>query len=119
LTQVPKAGSGLSNIVQYFTYDATWAKIKTYKDGNGNIYTYAYDPTLGNLLSLTKPTVSAGTPVQQWTYNARGQALTYTDETSIVTKFTYDTSTEKLLTQIVDYHTGSGHLNLTTSYGYR
>jgi RHS repeat-associated protein len=118
ITLVPKSGSGLSNTVWTFTYDPTWAKVKTFKDANSNTFTYAYDPSTGNKLSLTKPTISGMTPVQQWTYNTRGQIVTFTEETGIVTQYNYDTISEKVLSQIVDYNTGSGHFNLTTSYGY-
>ncbi len=56
-------------------------------------------------------------PIVTFTYNGRGQVLTRTDETGIVTKYTFDTLTEKLLSKIVDFGT-SPHLNLTSQYGY-
>lgn len=117
-TQVPKPGSGLANIVETFTYDPLWAKVKTYKDGRLNTTTYTYDVTLGNLLTIQRPVVGGLTPTVTMTWNARGQMLTRTDETNIVTKFTYDVTTESLTTQVVDYFAGGGHLNLTTSFGY-
>lgn len=115
---MPKAGSGLSNIQEVFTYDANWAKVKTYKDGRNNTTTYTYDVTLGNLLTIQRPVVGGLTPTVTMTYNARGQMLTRTDETSIVTKLNYDATTEKLTSMVQDYNAGSGHLNLTTSFGY-
>jgi RHS repeat-associated protein len=59
------------------------------------------------------------TPTKTYTYNTHGQVLTYTDETGVITKNTYDTagSTEKLLTSVLDFGT-TPHLNLTTTYGY-
>jgi RHS repeat-associated protein len=117
-TLVPKSGSGLSNVVNTSTYDPTWAKLKTFKDGNLNTTTYSYDPTTGNLLTIQRPAVGGSTPTVTFTYNARGQVATKTDETNIVTKFTYDVSTEKLLSVVLDYSTLTGHLNLTTQYGY-
>lgn len=118
ITSIPKSGSGLSNIVNSFTYDTTWTKkIKTKVDGRGNTTTFNYDASTGNLLSVVKPTVGGLTPQVTYTYNARGQMLTMTDETGIVTKFTYDTTYEKMLTSVVDFGT-TPHLNLTTSYGY-
>ena len=33
-TWIPKSGSGLANVVNTFTYDPTWAKVKTAKDGH-------------------------------------------------------------------------------------
>lgn len=117
-TKVPKPGSGLANIVETFTYDPLWAKVKTYKDGRLNTTTYTYDVTLGNLLTIQRPVVGGLTPTVTMTWNARGQMLTRTDETNIVTKFTYDVTTESLTSQVVDYFAGGGHLNLTTSFGY-
>jgi len=117
-TFVPKSGSGLSNIQFTYTYDATWAKLKTVLDGNGNTTTYGYDVANGNLLTVTKPMVGGFTPVRTMTYNARGQILTITDETGIVTKMTYDATFEKLTSVIADFNAGGGHLNLTTSFAY-
>ncbi|MBP9811354.1 hypothetical protein KBF38_23810 [bacterium] len=117
-TFVPKSGSGLSNIQFTYTYDSTWAKLKTVLDGNGNTTTYGYDVANGNLLTITKPTVGGFTPVRTMTYNGRGQVLTVTDETGIVTKMTYDATFEKLTSVIADFNAGGGHLNLTTSFGY-
>lgn len=117
-TWVPKPGSGLSNIQCTFTYDTTWAKLKTVLDGNGKTYTYGYDPANGNLLTITKPTVGGFTPQITMTYNGRGQLLTMTDETGIVSKLNYDASTEKLTSVVGDFNAGVGHLNLTTSLGY-
>jgi RHS repeat-associated protein len=117
-TFVAKPGSGLSNIQISFTYDATWAKVKTAVDANGNTTTFGYDVANGNLLTVTRPVVGGLTPVVTNTYNSRGQILTTTDETGIVTKFTYDASTEKLTSLVVDYSIGGGHLNLTSSFGY-
>lgn len=120
LTQViahPKPGSPLSNITNSYTYDSTWNKVKTAIDGRGNSTTWNYDPSNGNLLNIQYPQVGGLTPQVSWTYNSRGQTLTKTDETGIVTQFTYDGSTEKLLTIVHDYGT-SPKLNLTTSLGY-
>lgn len=116
ITLVPKAGSGLGNIVRTLAYHATWAKVITDQDGRGNTTSYSYDPATGNLLTIQRPVVGGLTPTVTMTWNGRGQMLTRTDETSIVTQWTYDAATEKLLTQVVD--SGVGRLNLTTSYGY-
>jgi YD repeat-containing protein len=126
-TKVGKPGSGLT-VVNVRTYDSTYNKVSSLVDGNqyasgsGQLWAISYDPATGNPLSCTSPTVSGsppsgGTPQISWTYNSRGQVLTRTDETGIVTKFSYDTSTEELLSVIVDYGT-SPHLNLSLSIGY-
>jgi YD repeat-containing protein len=58
------------------------------------------------------------TPTVTMTWNARGQMLTYEDETGIVTQFNYDATTEKMTSVVFDYYSGMGHLNLTASFGY-
>lgn len=116
VTKVAKSGSGLANIQLVNTYDPLWNKVATAQDGNGNITTNSYDPMTGNLLTIQRPVVGGLTPTVTNTWNARGQLLTSSDETSIVTQLTYDAPTEKLLTRVVDF--GVGRLNLTTSYGY-
>jgi len=116
ITQVPKPGSGLSNLVRTFTYHATWAKALTEIDRRGNTTTFSYDPATGNLLTVKRPVIGGLTPTVTLTYNSRGQILTNTDETGVVTQSTFDTVTEKMLTQVVD--PGTGRLNITTSFGF-
>ncbi len=116
-TKVPKSGSGLSNIVSTWTYDATYNKKHTLLDPRSNTWTWNYDPATGNLLSFVKPIVGGQTPQESWTYNSRGQMLTLTDETSVVTQFNYDVATEKLTSVVADFGIAP-HLNLTTSFGY-
>ncbi|MDP3506446.1 MAG: RHS repeat-associated core domain-containing protein [Candidatus Melainabacteria bacterium] len=116
-TSVAKSGSGLSDIVETFTYDSTWAKMETSEDGNGNTTTYTYDGTYGNLLTIERPVIASVTPTVTMTWNTRGQMLTREDETGVVTKFVYDATYEKMTSVIVDYNV-SGHLNLTTSFGH-
>lgn len=117
-TYIAKAGSGLANIVNQFTYHGTFNKVATWTDGRSNVTTYTYDSLTGKLLTIQKPQVGSPpqTPTVTFTWNSRGQKLTQTDETGIVTQFGYDTTTEKLTSKIVDY--GTGRLNLTNSYGY-
>ncbi|MFA7337094.1 MAG: RHS repeat-associated core domain-containing protein [Candidatus Obscuribacterales bacterium] len=117
ITSVAKSGSGLANIVENMTYDTTWAKLKTYQDGRGNTTTNSYDAATGNLLTIQRPMVGGQTPTVTMTYNGRGQMLTRTDETSIVTQFNYDATTEKLTSMVIDFGV-SPHLNLSTSFGY-
>lgn len=116
VTYVAKAGSGLSNIVKSFTYDPTWAKVKNYVDGRGNTTINSYDAATGNLLTIQRPVIGGSTPTVTMTWNSRGQMLTKTDETGIVTKQTFDAVTEKLLSRVVDF--GAGRLNLTTSFSF-
>lgn len=115
-TAIAKSGSGLSDIVNTFTYNSTWNKVATAKDGLNRTTTYTYDGTKGYLTKIEKPAVGGSTPTINMTYNSRGQLLTHTDETGIVTKFNYDSTTEKLTSFVEDE--GTGRLNLTTSYGH-
>lgn len=95
-TSIAKPGSSLANVVKTYTYDPTWAKIKTFKDGRSNTTTYTYDPTFGTLLTVEKPVVGGVTPTTTYTYNARGQVISFVDETGIQSQNTYDGTSEKL-----------------------
>lgn len=117
ITWKAKPGSPLLDLTNSFTYDPAWNKVATIVDGLGRTTTYIYDPANGNLININYPLVGGQLPQETFTYNVRGQLLTYTDETGIVTKNTYDVTTEKLLTTVVDFGT-SPHLNLTVQYGY-
>ncbi len=115
-TWIGKPGSGLTDVVQTFTYDPLWNKVETAEDGRGNTTTNTYDVTQGTLLTIERPVVNAQTPTVTFTYNARGQILTRTDETGIVDFFVYDSGTEVLLSWTRDY--GMGLLNLVTAFDY-
>jgi YD repeat-containing protein len=116
VTATPKPTSALSPITNVFTYDPMWNKVKTSKDGNGNVTTFTFDPTSSRLTNVTYPAVAAGTAQVNMTYNGIGQLLTLTDPTNVKTAFTYDGTTKNLLTQVVDATTGG--LNLTTTLTY-
>lgn len=115
-TYVAKSGSGLSNIVQSYTYHSTFNLVTQHTDGRSNQTNFTYDGTTGNLLTIQQPVIGGQTPTTTFTWNSRGQMLTRTDQTGIVTKFNYDTSTERLDSVVHDE--GVGRLNLTTSFGY-
>lgn len=115
-TRAAKPGSGLSDIVETLTYHSTFNKVATHEDGRGNTTTYTYNSSTGNLETVERPDIGMSTPTITMTYNGRGQVLTRTDETGIVTKFEYDTTTEVLEQVTVDE--GMGQLNLLTVLGY-
>ena len=117
VTWAPKPGSPLANITRMFTYDPLYNQVHTAQDGKGQITTFNYDPATGNLLSVQYPLLNGQTPTRSYTYNNRGQMLTTTDESGVTTTLTYDTTTEKCLTEVVDPGL-SPHFNLTTTYGY-
>jgi RHS repeat-associated protein len=112
-----------TTLTESWQYDSYWNKVSQYIDFNGNVTTYSYDdPSMGNtgnLLEIQRPIPVTGSPTPTITlaYNSRGQLTTYTDETSLITKFNYDSGTEELLSIVRDYGTGT-HLNLTTTFGY-
>lgn len=114
---VKKPGSPLTNLSAVRTYDPLWNKVKTFVDSLGRTTTYTYNSTTGNLETIVYPTVSgSGTPQVTNTYNSRGQLLTSTEPTGIVTKNSFDTVTEKLTSVVFDF--GVGRLNLTMNFGY-
>jgi RHS repeat-associated protein len=116
-TAFKKPGSPLGNLTVTKTYDPLWNKVKTIVDNLGRTTTYNYNAVTGNLESVVHPTVAgSGTPQVTLTCNSRGQLLTFTDATGIVSKNTYDTVTEKMTSTVHDF--GTGRLNLTTNFGY-
>jgi RHS repeat-associated protein len=119
LTKVlsPKPGSALSPITYSYTYDTVWSKLKTATEGLGYTTTYSYDAATGALLTIQSPNLSGVTPTIHNTYNTRGQILTSTDETGIVTSFTYSATNETLSS--ITYDSGaSPHLNITIGFAY-
>lgn len=116
VTRKPKSGGG--SIVNSYTYHTTFKnKVATAIDGRGLQTTLNYHASTGLLLTVQQPQVGGQTPTTSMTYNSRGQIETVTDPTGIVSKSTYDTSTERMLSVIHDFGT-SPRLNLTTSYGH-
>lgn len=115
-TFTPKSGSGESPIAVSFTYDLDWNKVATATDGNGEVTTYTYDATTGQLLTIERPEVNSQISTETFTYTNRGQIETRLDPTGILTEYQYDSVTENLETVIVN--SGVGQLNLTTLYGY-
>ena len=116
-TWTAKPGSPLAAIINSYTYDPVWNKVKTFVDGLSQTTTFNYDPVSGRLLNIQQPLVGGLTPQDTWTYNGRGQILTYTDAAGVVVQNTYDTTTEKQLTRTVDPGIAP-HFNLLTSYGF-
>jgi len=74
-TLVAKAGSGLPNIVTSASFDATCSNIvkcnepNSTTDANGNLTSYAYDPTHGGVTSITRPAPSSGAVQPQTRYS--------------------------------------------------
>lgn len=102
VTYQAKAGSGLANIVNSYTYDPTYNKVHTAVDGKSQTTTYNYDPATGNLLTVVKPAVGGVSPKITYAYNSVGQVWSSIDETGIQTQNNYDTTTEELLSTVVN-----------------
>ena len=115
-TKVAKPGSGLSDIVNSWTYDSVYNIPLSHTDGRGNQTTFTLDPLTGKIVSIQLPAVGGLTPTVVMTYNARGQLDSRTDESGIKTVWTFDSLSEEQLSKTVDE--GLGRLNLTTSYTY-
>lgn len=111
-----KPGSGLSDITNNFTYNSTWNKVATAQDGRGNTTTYTWNATTGTLTKVERPVIGGFTPTTSFTYNARGQVITTTDPTGIVSQINYHATYERVESVVADY--GVGRLNLTASFGY-
>ncbi len=109
-----KPGSGLSDILNTFTYDTTWNRLATATDNASRTTIYTYDATTGQLLTVERPTIAMSTPTTTLTYTVRGQVETVEDPTGIVTEFTYDSTTEKLEQVVQDV----GGLDLTTVFDH-
>jgi len=116
-------GAGSTHVLSASAvYDQTWNKPTSVTDARNKTTTLAYYNS-GNGTSLlhtaTCPTIAEGTPVYTFAYTSIGKVDTATGPTGIVAKNTYDGSGNgNLLSTINDYSTGSGHLNLTTSFLY-
>ncbi|MDP3510777.1 MAG: RHS repeat-associated core domain-containing protein [Candidatus Melainabacteria bacterium] len=113
---VAKAGSGLSDITNSFTYDSNWNQVATAVDGLGRTTSYTWNATTGTLTSVQQPVIGGFTPTTSFTYNARGQKLTATDQTGIVTQINYHASLERIESIVNDQ--GVGRKNLTVGFGY-
>lgn len=78
-TLVPKAGSGLSNIITSATFPASCTNPKTCNkpdtttDARGHVTNYYYDPTHGGITSIVAPAATGGgaRPETRYAYSAQ------------------------------------------------
>ncbi|MDP9421335.1 MAG: RHS repeat-associated core domain-containing protein [Pseudomonadota bacterium] len=74
VTQIPKPGSSLPNIVSTALYEAVGAKVvnkpTSVTDARGNTTVYTYDPQHGGILTATSPAPTTGAvqPQTRYTY---------------------------------------------------
>ncbi len=116
----PNAGSAHVLSVSAI-YDQGWNKPTQITDARLKTTTLAYhdNTELGTSLleTATRPQITEGVPVYKYDYNSNGQLAQVTDPDLIVTHNDYNAA-GYLSKTTLDYSTGSGHLNLATSFGY-
>jgi RHS repeat-associated protein len=83
-------GGGGGGDVQEWTYDDV--HVKTYKDGEGNLTTYTYDPLTRDLLSETRKPDPSGAQelVTRYTYHPDGRLKTREDPRGGLTTWDYE-----------------------------
>lgn len=118
------ADNNTDDIVTQLTYEPRFNRVKTMTDPRGNTMTFTFDYELnqsdpryaeaGNIVTITYPTVTAGTPVVQLTYNARGQVTQIQDPNGIITTYNYDPVDGNLITITQD----PGGINAVTQIDY-
>jgi RHS repeat-associated protein len=97
------------NESQEWTYDDK-ARILSRKDGNGKVTSYAYDPTTGDLLTVTDPLSHTIT----YTHDSAGRVLTRADAGGGLITYTQSTAGPTSVTEKV-----STTHSRTTSVAYR
>ena len=129
ITQIPKAGSGLVNLVTNTTYESTFNKVASVTDPRGKLTTFTYTAQ-GNPLTVLAPADAAGvqptttygyiayTPAGFPTFYLQSSVTSKSSATAtVVTTTSYNTANKYVpATAVVD--SGTGTLNLTTSFTY-
>ena len=73
-----------------YTYDPVYNKLRTITDTKSRLTTQlGYDPTNGNLLTITNKIPSGTDYVTTFAYNSHGQLETKTDAKNHITRYTY------------------------------
>ncbi|MCV2218108.1 RHS repeat-associated core domain-containing protein [Thauera sp. Sel9] len=127
--QLPKTGSTLATLTSSFTYESAFNKVATATDALGKVTTYTYTAQ-GNPLAVTAPADAAGVQPQTiygyTAYTASGYPSFYlqtsqtskiTGSSTVVTTTAYNAA-NKYVPQTVVVDSGTGKLNLTTSFTY-
>ncbi len=107
--------SGQPNAVTSYSYNPTYSRVQTLTDPRSTVTTGTHDPTNGDLLTLTRPTVAGQTPVTTFTYNSFGQILIRTEPDGRITRYDYDATTGYLINQTYNY---GGTPQQVTEYAY-
>ncbi|GAB1719359.1 MAG: hypothetical protein NTAFB09_10900 [Nitrosospira sp.] len=129
ISRAPKPGSGLTTLATSMTYESAFNKVATVTDPKGYVTNYTYTAQ-GEPLTITRPADVLGVrPVSTYayvSYTPSGYPAFYlpssvTEKTSatnsVVTATTYNTGNKYVpLTVTVD--SGTGKLNLATTFTY-
>jgi RHS repeat-associated protein len=106
------------------TWDSGWNKPLTVTDANGNMTTLQYFASgsgASELEQAIRPQILINgvltSPIYQFQYDTAGKLTDMTSPTGIVTHHDFG-AYENLTDTIVDYGTGTSHLNLKTQFGY-
>lgn len=129
VTRVAKSGSGLANLVTSSTYESNFNKVASVTDPLGKVTSYTYTAQ-GNPLTVTYPADNAGvqpsttygyvayTPAGFPTFYLQSSQTSKTSATNtVVTATTYNT-TNKYVPATTVADSGTGKLNLSTSFTY-
>jgi len=118
---VAKSVSGLTDIVTTANYDATCTNAATCnqpnwtKDAKGNQTDYTYDPTTGNVLTVTSPAATGGVQLLTGTSTCQTTASCVGTAEEVRTTIGYNSN---LLPTTVTKAAGDNSLTATTTIGY-
>jgi RHS repeat-associated protein len=129
ISRIAKPGSGLTTLVTSMTYESAFNKVASVTDPKGLVSSFTYTAQ-GNPLTVTRPADALGVqPASTYayvSYTPSGYPTFYlpssvTEKTSatnsVVTATTYNAS-NKYVPQTVTVDSGSGKLNLATTFTY-
>ncbi len=133
IVSTPKSGSGLSPLTQSFTYESAFNKVASATDARGYVTNYTYT-TFGSPQTVTLPTDDSGVaPVTTFTYSSfTPTASGFTTPFNLLTSTTVKTNASNTVTNAITYNTaankfvpltsvadsGTGKLNLTSTFTY-
>ena len=115
--RVRNDGSTLDTLATY-TYNSA-GQVLTVTGATGGVTTYAYNPTTGDLTSVTYPknSDSGANPVYQYGLDALGRVTSVTDPLNHATSYVYD-NLDRITSVTLPKPSTSSTLNFTTTYSY-